>query len=210
MYIRTAISTVALALASAACSKTTPTKITDTWRDPTYTAGPVKNLVIIGASMNSANRRTVEDSFASAMMAHGIRATPSYQLFPDQLPSRADARNALQKGGYDSALVANMKGMRQTVTVEPGAWEGGFYDYYGAWGAPAYVETDEFVKFETTLWDARGNGKLIWAAVSQTENPSSAKDFATSLVNKVVPALADAGLIPPATPVARVTPPSTL
>jgi hypothetical protein len=58
------------------------------------------------------------------------------------------------------------------------------------------VVTDQFVKFETTLWSPSGDGKMVWSAVTQTENPSSGKDFVSSLTKSVVPALGKAGFLP--------------
>jgi hypothetical protein len=194
--LRTMVSTAAAAtLGFAACS--TPTKVTDAWRDPTF-SGPMKNLVIVGAKMSDTNRRTLEDNFTSALSARGIRATQSYRLLPAAVPSVEEARAALKMGGFDGALVATPRGVKEEVKVIPG---GGFYDYWGpTWSGPSdYVQTDEFVRFETTLWDPRDGGKMVWSALTQTVNPSSGKNFVLSLVNKVVPNLVQAGLISPAT-----------
>jgi hypothetical protein len=75
------------------------------------------------------------------------------------------------------------------------AWPEGFYGAYWGPGAPVYAQTDQFVNFETTLWNT-SSGKMVWSAVTQTENPTSGKDFVSSLTHKVVPSLAKAGLIP--------------
>jgi hypothetical protein len=59
-----------------------------------------------------------------------------------------------------------------------------------------YAETDQFVNFETTLWNP-STGRMVWSAVTQTENPSSGANFVSSLTGKIVPSLAQAGFIPP-------------
>jgi hypothetical protein len=79
---------------------------------------------------------------------------------------------------------------------------GGFWDdNHGAgWGGglwdPGHVVTDEFVKFETSLWDGHGSGKLVWSATMETENPSSGKDFTGNLIEKIIPGLMQAGFVP--------------
>jgi hypothetical protein len=196
--LRGAVAIGALTLLSAGCS--TPTTITDVQRDPGYTAGPMRSLVIFGGRLNDTNRRTLEESFVSALAQHGVRATASYTIFPT-LPSKEAAQAAMQEVGADGYLVASMHGTSEQTVITPG-YPGAFWDgYYGpGWGGawdPAYVETNEFVKFETSLWDGHGSGKLIWSAVTETENPTSRKDFTTSLLKKIVPALTQAGLIPP-------------
>jgi hypothetical protein len=161
----------------------------------------MKNMVVFGGRLDETNRRTLEDAFVSALENHGVRATASYRMFPGALPSTEVAQSAMHKAGVDGALVSSMRGTSEKTRFVPGTYSGDFwYGYYGpGWGGvldPGYVVTDEFVNFETSLWDTRGNGKLVWSAVTQTKNPKSARDFASSLVRDVVRALATAGFLP--------------
>ncbi len=183
----------ALALAIVACS--TPTTETNVWKSPTYAAGPMKNIAVFGGRMNETDRRTLEDGFVSSLAASGVHATPSYTMFPQREapPDAASIRAKLQSAGYDGALVSTLKGVSDQTQIAPGADWGGFYGGY--WGAPAYVQTDRFVKFETTLWSPN-SGKMVWSTTTQTENPTSGQDFVSSLTGTVVPSLAKAGLIP--------------
>jgi hypothetical protein len=196
-------------LLSIGCSTATPTTISDVWRDPSFAAGPMKNLVVFGGRVNATDRRTLEDGFVAALSTHGVRATASYTLFADELPSRDQARAVMHDAGVDGVIVASMMGVNEKQTYVPGGYDVGFWNgYYGpGWGAtsdPGYVVTDQFVKFETSLWDPNGNGRLVWSAVTQTENPSSGRDFASSLTKSVVPAMTRAGFLPPASLGARV------
>jgi hypothetical protein len=202
MRIRTALASLALALAlaAAACATTAPTDITDTWRSPAYVAGPLTNVMVFGAGVEPESRHAVEDALASAMSEHGMRATPSYRLFPDAVPSPAVARDTLLRGGYDGALFAEMKDKDVKVTAHAGGATIGRHDLHGAWQAPAWVGTEEVVTFETTLWDPRRTGSLVWLAATRTSNPSTTRDFAKSLADEVVPALEEAGLIPAEVP----------
>jgi len=159
------------------------------------------HILVVGARVDPTQRRTLEDGFASALSMHGVRATPSYVLFPDQLPDKAQARAVVQREGFDGVLVSVLRGIREEtfidVRVNPG---GGFFNGY--WG-PGWAEplpppqTNEDVKFETTLWNPQGPGKLVWWAVTETANPSSGREFVSSLVKSIEPALTKAGLIPP-------------
>jgi hypothetical protein len=191
-----AVASVGLALGLAACS--TPTTETNVWQNPSYAAGPMRSVAVFAGRMNDTDRRTLEDGYVAELTAYGVRAAPSYTLFPDgQIPQdQAAVRAALQKGGYDGALVSTLKGVHEQVFVAPGAdWGGGFDT--GFWGpGPAAVEANEFVKFETTLWSP-SSGKLVWSTITQTENPTSNKNFVSSLTSTVVPSLSKAGLIPP-------------
>ena len=192
---------VGLVFFSGAC--TTATTVTDIWRDPSYTAGPMRSLVVFGGRMNDTNRRTLEDGFVAALATHGVRAMASYTLFPE-LPDKDVARQTTQRLGVDGYLVAALRGQTEQTTFVPSTYAGGAFweGFYGpGWGGiwdPGYVVTNEFVKFETSLWDAHGGGKLVWSAVTETENPSSGRDFTTSLTKRIIPALGQAGLLGPA------------
>jgi hypothetical protein len=135
----------------------------------------------------------------SELGAYGVRATPSYSLFPQGPvpPDQAAVRAALQKGGYDGALISTLKDVKRHVYVEPAGWADGFKEIGGVWTTgPAAVETSESVTVETTLWNPN-NAELVWSTVTQTESPTSNKHFVSSLTGTVVPSLYQGGLIPP-------------
>jgi hypothetical protein len=159
------------------------------------------NLLVVGARVDPTQRRTLEDGFASALGTHGIHATPSYTLFPDGMPDGKQARDLVQKEGFDGVLVSVLRSLTEVTYVHVGVdWSGGFFDgYWGpGWAEPPPPQTNEDVRFETTLWDPHGKGKLVWSAVTQTVNPASGSHFMSSLVSRIVPALVRDGLVPPA------------
>jgi len=189
----------ALSLLVAGCSTATPTEMTTSWKDPSYAAGPMKSMVVFGGRMNATDRQTLETALASALSQAGVHASPSYTMFPGDLPAKEDAQAALQKGGFDAALVASMTKIDERTM--PGGYVGSFWGgYYGpGWGGgwdPGYVIPDKLVKFETSLWRLSDEGSIVWSATTETQNPSSRKDFAESLTHTVVPALAEAGFLP--------------
>jgi hypothetical protein len=163
------------------------------------------DYVVMAARVDETNRRSLEDALAAALAEHGVHATASYMLWPNALPPADLARQTVEKANFDGMLVATSHGVTERITVVPsgGGFWGGYYGYYGgAWGPvwdwnTGYAYTDRFVKFETTLWDPRGGGRLVWSAVTQTENPSSGRAFVRSLTDKVVPELVRAGILPP-------------
>jgi hypothetical protein len=190
-----ATASVALALGLGACS--TQTTETSVWQNPGYKSGPMKNIAVFGGRLTEAERRTLEDGYVNALAAYGVHASPAYSLFPQgEVPhDQAAVRAALQQGGYDGALVSTLKGVHEQVFVTPNDWASGFDS--GFWGAgPAEVTANQFVKFETSLWSVNG-GTMVWSTTTQTENPTSNKNFVSSLTGKVVPSLSQAGLIPP-------------
>jgi hypothetical protein len=187
------------ALLCMGCSTTTSTEMR---KNPSYAAGPVSNVLVLGGRMNEETRQIVEADFVDALARRGVRATASYVLFAGALPSQEDVKQAIESGGYDAMLVARMRGVSERDIVEPGAaYEGPFWGGGNAansyWGTSAqgYVESETIVRFETTLWHAR-SGEMIWSDVTQTKNPSSAPEFIQSLLSSVMPAMEKARLLP--------------
>jgi hypothetical protein len=155
----------------------------------------MKSMVVFGGRMNATDRRTLEDALTSALSEAGIHATPSYSMFPGDLPAQVDARTALQNAGIDGALVASMKRIEERTI--PGGYSGSFWGgYYGpGWGGgwdPGYVARE----VRDVVWSLGDQGSIVWSATTETQNPSSGKDFASSLTHSVVPALAEAGFLP--------------
>lgn len=178
------------------------TTMQNVWKDPKYTTGPVKKAVVFGIVQTSGSRRTLEDAFASALMAKGVEATPSYQLFPGDSVNKEEARAKLLAEGYDAVFVLKVTDKTQQTTYTGGTsyWGG----YYGGWGGynSGMTLTTEYVTFDNSVWDPSGEGKLIWSAITETLNPQSGPEFAASLIGALVPALARDGIVP-STPAKR-------
>jgi hypothetical protein len=179
---------LAVALATSLSACTTPTTVTNVWKDPAYSAGPMRKICVFSRTPAETSRRTSEDAFVAELTHHGVQASPSYALFPVTGMDRESMRQVLQKESYDGALVAEFQGEENRTTYEPGG--------FGMWGGSYYVQTDHIVRVQTNLWNPQTAG-LVWSATTETENPLSTTDGIASIVKKVVSALTDARVIPP-------------
>jgi hypothetical protein len=177
------------------------TSVTQVWKAPVTPTVPMRSLIVFGTNMSEANRRVVEDTFAASLNQRGVHGVQSYRFFQGELPTREQARDATRAAGIDGILVMSLQGVREKHTYVPGFYSGDFWGgYYGTgWGSytPGYVATDEIVHLETTLWDPRARDALVWSAVTETTNPDSGSDFATSVAKKVVPEMERAHFLPP-------------
>lgn len=178
------------------------TSITQVWSaEVTPSTPPMKKILVMAMRMDEANRRSLEDVFVAELARHGVQGVQAYKLFPQGLPDRAKAEAAVHSIEADGILAANFKGTQERLTYSPGSYAGGFWGGYYGWGygySGAYVYTDYIVNLETTLWDARAGDTVVWSALTNTTNPSSGNDFVNSVTEKVIPAIAARGLIPPA------------
>jgi hypothetical protein len=184
-------------------------------QSPGDTAVPLKNVVVFAGRVPPAERKVLEDECVTAFAKYGVRAAPSYSLFPvgrvhdDQAAIRA----FLQQGGYDGALVTTLTDASAPVLVAPGMdWAGGFGHSYLGSRPPDGADSELPVwTFETTLWSP-ATGKMVWSTFTEAKNPRSGTDFASRLVSTIVSTLARQGLTPsgPGTRVSPVLPVSTL
>jgi hypothetical protein len=173
------------------------TTMQNVWKDPAYTAGPMKKAIVFGIVQTSGARRTLEDSFVSSLAAQGVKATPSYELFPGDTVDKEAARAKIVAEGYDAIVVSKAIGKEQQTTYTGGTtYWGGYYGGMGAYGTGTTMTT-EYVTFENSIWDPNGEGRLIWSGNTETLNPDSGPKFASSLIGKLMPEFAKAGLVPP-------------
>ena len=183
-------------LVLAACS--TPTTVTDTWRDPSYSSGPMRKILVFGKTPAETNRRNLEDAMAASLEKRGAYAVASYRTFQAQVPERSAIRQYLESEHFDGALVIEFQGVQTQTLVEP---RPSFDNYYGSrfqggfYSNDYNVYTDQLVKVDTTLWDAR-SGRLAWSVTTQTTNPWSSTDAIKSLTAKLASTMAREALVP--------------
>jgi hypothetical protein len=191
-----AVLAVAVGPVLAVACTTAETRMTDVYRERTYTGGPKTNVLVVGGRMTAGHRRLVEDGFVAGLVVHGIHAAPSYALFPGQIPSRDEVRSAIHDAGFDGVLVSTYRRIKEEQSLEPDDW-GSYVDWF--YVGTGTTVSDQTVVFVTSLVDPHTE-QVLWSARTETLNPSSGDNFVASLTKRIVPALTTAGLIPPLAP----------
>jgi len=192
-----AIAWMAVAVLAAAC---TTVSVQDTWKDPAYTGGPHRQLLVLGAMKSDSNRRVFEDTFVRALGAAGTRGVASYptmrtvtQVTSDQLAA------AIKQAGADGALVTRVLRVRREVDVSPGYAHGGFYGRgYGGWyGGVAMgpdIDVYDVLTVETTLWNVTAD-KPIWSGTSDVLEPKAVAAATEDLSKALIARMKAAGVI---------------
>lgn len=168
-----------------ACSSTV---LTGSWRDPEYTGG-VKKVLVVGVSQNDFIRRQLEDEFVRQFREAGARVEASYAYFNvEQLKEQqAQVEAKVKELGFDQVIVSRLVDRRTEEVVQPGttyvtSYRGG---YAGGWNgyyreSVAYVHQPpvayrfEVVTIESKLF-ALDAGRLIWSGLLETELDGAAK-----------------------------------
>jgi hypothetical protein len=167
------------------------------------------NVLVVAMKDESGIRRMWEDRFVAELEKYGVKATPSYSLYPVAPPDTLAVRAAVQDNNYDGLLMTINLPTRAWLTFYPpdywgwGGWRwhdwddwyGSYGFYYGLAYGPGFFDATTEVRNRTEVWSTLGKGALEWTATSEVFNPISSTQVAKSVADKVVPVLARQGLI---------------
>jgi hypothetical protein len=171
----------AIAASLASCATT---HIVSTWREPGATAVSFRKVLVISPSRDESLRRTSEDELAQRLPS--VEAVPSYTLLgPDQIQNRELVKQVVRDHGFDGVVVFRIVKAEKQATWVPGAYVGPAYAY-GGWGYydPGYVEINTVVRVETNVYSV-ADDKMVWAAASDTMDPSSIKSLVKDVAKEV-------------------------
>lgn len=196
-----ALLTLSLVIGCAARSQTT-----NLWSDPTYTAGPMQNTFVVALRPDPVRRRLWEDAFAAELGARGVKATPSYRVFPEAAPDTQEVIAAIRQSGYDTVVVSvrlpnetqttYVPGITRREPVTSGNYYGRFHTYWVDVQEPGHTEIDEIRRVQTDIWATGSGGRLIWSSTLNTLESSSDRTVRTAVAKDIIPLLETARLVP--------------
>ena len=183
------------------CSTTTP--IVSEWRNPAYTSGSFRRIMVGALGGDTSVRRNFEDEFVAQLRAAGIDALPSYRITAEsEKVDEASLKQAAQKASADALLFARLIQVEQKSQYGPGYFPytslGIFGSNVGAtWhglgGAPSVYRYNEYVS-ETTLHDL-GKNEIVWTGTIKTTEPENVRTAIKSYVEAVMKTLQEKNLI---------------
>ncbi len=197
-----AIRCAVFAAATVACSTTT---FDSTWKAPG--AEPLsfrgKKVVALVLTRRASVRYPAEDALAAELTAKGAIGIPAYTLIPgDVLQDQARTKAWLEKANVAGVVAMTVVGKEKRITSTPGSYSySAAPPYTGFWGSgwggvyePGYVYVDTIVVVDTVVYSFQQD-RLVWAAQSETINPSKVQPFVKELVTEVTSELKKEGLI---------------
>jgi hypothetical protein len=204
--MRNAIRLFVAIIASSTAIACATTTFQSTWKAPD--AKPVElsgqKVVAFVLTKNAASRRAAEDALAAEITAGGAQGVPSYTLIADAVaPDEAKAKAQVEGAGATGVVVMRPVDTSKEVVATStymgpsyGPYWGGYYGYGwgGAWGGGVDVRTNTIVTVETLVYSLSQN-KLIWAAQSNTTNPSKVDAFVRELATAARREMTKAGLL---------------
>ena len=168
----------------------------------------MKKIDVVAVGTNLTNRRVFEDIFAQKLRDAGVDGVAGYTVIPDEARAvEAPFNAAVARTGAQGLLVVRLLGVdtrtQVSTTMVPTGPMWGAGRWGGGWGGgmfgPSMVPVSEVQQYdlaivETTLYDVQ-TGRVVWAATTQTLNPSSVQREAPGFADVIIGQLAARGLI---------------
>jgi hypothetical protein len=186
------------------------------WKNETYTGGPLSDVLVIGVTQQNTVRRIFEDEFAKEFSLHGVKSIPSYTLLPaDLLKDMEKLEAEVRRLDPETVLITRLVGRRternyqsgtyysrpRSVNYYPGpqahdGWRG-YYTYSQAVIRPEVGETvHEVAILESNIYETRTK-KLIWSMQSETRMAGQPVDkLLLNFIQVAVKSLSKEGLLP--------------
>jgi hypothetical protein len=184
-----------LVVASYGCG--TSTQLTGAWSEPAYQGQPNQKVLVVALTQNERNMKIWESAFSTALQADGAQPIAGSSLLPAAgAADEAALRGAVKQCGADLLAVTRLLAVDKEQEYVPGSTyyspAPSYYGYYGYYSSsyavvstPGYIQENTIVKLETNLYDVKTE-KLVWSGQTDTLNPESAQDAATSIAITII------------------------
>lgn len=192
---------IRIGLCTAVLAACQTTSIKSAWFDPTYAGGPMKKIDVVGAGGSISSRRVFEDVFAQRLRTVEVEGIPGYTVIPDDARvAEAPFSAAVERSGAQGVLMVRLVGVDTKTQVYTSMVPGGLgWGPYGAMYGPAWYPVTEVNQYdvatvETSLYDVKTR-RLVWAATTETFNPSSVAQDAPNYADLIIKQLVARGVI---------------
>ena len=194
------------AIAIAGVTLAAKTTFSSVWKSPeaakVFLGGSKVAAVVI--DQDESLRVAGEEALADELTKRGMQGVASYRMMPKELLKQPDqARGWFEKAGVMGVIAFRLISDEQRRTITPSTWSSAYYTtiggYYGyGWGTaavftPGSDRTERFVSLETLVYSVPRD-TLLWAGVSTSDNPKSARNVVEEVVREAVKEMEKQGL----------------
>ena len=185
------------------CSSST---LVDVWNNPTYHETSLKKILIISMRKDPISRRIWEDAFVGELAKSGVKALPSYHLFPNVLPDTDQVTQVVQDKGFDGIIITRLLDQETKSHYVPGyvisdrqaqfnIFRQRYIAYYHYIHHAAYVESEIVDCRSIEVWTLRNEEQLIWSATSNSPEGNSVESVSDDVAGLVTGQLVKHGVI---------------
>jgi hypothetical protein len=155
---------------------------------------------------NPVQRRIWEDAFVTEFFKQNVKATSSYNLFPDVLPDTNQIIETIKEKGIDGILVirllqkeAEANYIQGYFTTESESRYNPFRNTYSSYFQnvehPGYIDSSYVDSRAIEVWVIRDKERLIWRATSNTPERNTVEAVQNDIADLVIPSLEQSGII---------------
>ena len=189
------------------------TELIGSWSREDGGANHFKDVGVVVLTKNMSSRSIVEYDIASVLHSKGIKATPTFDIFPfaakqelfeeiDPEEMRQKVKERVEKFDFDGLLIVTLLNQETETRYNQGssfslavpAYQYNYYGYY-QWAyatisTPGYYSTRTTYFLESNLYDVSSEA-LIWTAQTKTKQKASSihkesKVFANIIAQEMV------------------------
>jgi hypothetical protein len=170
-------------------------KLADVWNDMTFRQSPLNKILIIAVRNDAVQRRLWEDAFVGELSKYGVKATPSYTLFPNAIPDTSQVAETVQGKKFDGILVTRIlkKNVDSFVMSKSGLrynpFREKYFAYYQDVQRSGNAESKTVIGRAIEVWVTRYNERKIWGAISTTPERNSVNAVQNDIADLVMPEL---------------------
>lgn len=180
----------------------TRTVVQETWKDPTYKAGPLKKVFVLSLmKIDPGGREAVEDALVGRLNSAGVAAVAAHAVMPrDARTAGPTLDQAVAAAGADAILVAQVHwlnalepfviGEAVTSAAPNVLGESRFLSRESA----NQPHTYKVARIHTDIY--RAQGKQIWAGYSDSYDASNLARNLSNYTLKIVMAMSRDGIVP--------------
>ena len=186
----------AAALMTLSCAS--PMRMTDNWRNSTYTGPAYKKIMVVALTKQEDLRQPIEKEFAKQLRSRGVEVATCHESFPGPDKATREELVRVSRGlGIEAYLIGRVLGSGTDIqTYGPADTTVDSMAYLPWFGpGPQMTRQREAVTLETRLYDGKTTG-IVWRSTVDAVNPSGSDDQISRFVSLVVKALRDKKLIP--------------
>ena len=192
---------VAVSVLLLSCSGTgSVTNIVRSWNDPTARPIQFKKVMFFYLEKDRTVRGFAEEEFVRKVK--GTTVIPSLALFAEVKPDEVGKiKDRLKSQGFDGGILMRIAHVDEVTLQKEGSlpsWQttfGGYFSYLNYMpGYPGKVEKERSIRVETVVY-ALDEDKLVWAGISETENPEGIKNLVAEVIDAVAKSLREKGLL---------------
>ena len=179
----------------AGCSSS---KLVNIRSNSSFQSSPLHKMLVISINKNSIYRHSWEDAFSADLAKHNVMATPSYSLFPNDVPDTNQVIQIVQSNGFDGILVYRRLppemdtqyrqgfGLSENNMVYDRFSESFVVSYYRDRKYAASTDSQKVDMRAIDVWATKNKGQRICSATSKTPEPNSIQEVRSEIVKLVM------------------------